>query len=393
VGVIGRRMSSESIPSDSPKSFFERHSFKIFLFINISFFLLADWGVKQIYDAVKVKDAGSENFKVVRIQDPVFHHSLKPLVDTEEKWGNVIYRIRTNSLGFKDRECREVPLNSSKKRVVFIGDSMTEAIGIVAEKTWVGLIEDEFAKQNMEVLNASTASYCPLLIYLKSKHYIETVGLKTDALIAMIDVSDAFDEQLYAVDEKGCAKEVQDPLSRLTFSQTVVSRAKEWMDKYVEHNFVVMGILWRNIRIPLERSSWGKKMDQRARKTEVRENWSWNEEYYRLALPGLESGAKNMAMLKDLCDKQGIRFMLGINVHPTQLMKGNEKRHELEFWKDWATKYNVPFFDAYEAFSSEPNKQEAIEKYFIEGDVHYNENGCGQVAKSFMAFWNQNKDK
>ena len=65
--------------------------------------------------------------------------------------GGTVYSISTNSLGFKDKTNRQISLKTDKKRLVFIGDSFTEGLGLIYEKTFVGLI-DETLKKNMTFL-------------------------------------------------------------------------------------------------------------------------------------------------------------------------------------------------------------------------------------------------
>src|SRR5262245_4640640 len=65
-----------------------------------------------------------------RIRDPVYDHTLKPKYDGFDIWGTRHARVLTNSLGFRDASTRDVPLVPDRKRVVFIGDSFTEGVGV-----------------------------------------------------------------------------------------------------------------------------------------------------------------------------------------------------------------------------------------------------------------------
>jgi hypothetical protein len=88
----------------------------------------------------------------IGIRDPVYHHTLRPKFDGFDKWGNKDYPFVTNSLGFRDASTRDVPLVAFRKRIVFIGDSFTEGIGVPYQETFVGKFAGAFP--DLDVLNA-----------------------------------------------------------------------------------------------------------------------------------------------------------------------------------------------------------------------------------------------
>ena len=51
-----------------------------------------------------------------------------------DQWGYEKYKIFTNNLGFKDKSNREIEF---KKKILFIGDSFTEGVGIKYEDTFL----------------------------------------------------------------------------------------------------------------------------------------------------------------------------------------------------------------------------------------------------------------
>jgi len=92
------------------------------------------------------------NERAYRIKSYKYHHDLAKNVSAHRaEWGGTVYSISTNSLGFKDKTNRQISLKTDKKRLVFIGDSFTEGLGFIYEKTFVGLI-DETLKKNMTFL-------------------------------------------------------------------------------------------------------------------------------------------------------------------------------------------------------------------------------------------------
>jgi len=78
--------------------------------------------------------------KSYRVRSDIYHHDLaKSKAVKNASYRNYIYSAYTDSLGFKDKAVRNVPLSSNKYRILFIGDSFTEGIGLDYEKTFVGL--------------------------------------------------------------------------------------------------------------------------------------------------------------------------------------------------------------------------------------------------------------
>lgn len=133
--------------------------------------------------------------RALRESSDIFHHTLKPNGrHAVETWGNVSYILSTNSLGFKDRTPREVSLSSNQVRLLFLGDSFTEGVGLEYEKTFVGLVDAAFQSHRIEVFNAGVASYSPAIYGKKAEYLLEEAGLKVDHVFVFLDISDIQDE-------------------------------------------------------------------------------------------------------------------------------------------------------------------------------------------------------
>src|SRR5215471_9257725 len=87
-----------------------------------------------------------------------YHHGLKPFFSGMTNWGPLRIHMYTNSLGFKDKTTRTVPLKPDRRRIVFIGDSFTEGVGIPYEQTFVGRIAAAVNSDACEVLDAGVKS-------------------------------------------------------------------------------------------------------------------------------------------------------------------------------------------------------------------------------------------
>src|SRR6516164_5742956 len=139
--------------------------------------------------------AGQEHERTARIYDPVYDHGLAPNFDGYDVWGEARYRLITDNLGFKDGSSREVPLQSSSRRILIIGDSFAEGIGMSYDNSFAGLLQQagQARPDKIEFLNAGVASYSPIIYYKKIKYLLDR-GLKFDEVVLLSDSSDVEDE-------------------------------------------------------------------------------------------------------------------------------------------------------------------------------------------------------
>ena len=188
-------MAQKDIPS--PKSmdnsgqnqspnWFERNPKKTIFFLVAFFFIALDLALAPFFAE-----------RIPNVKSIYYHHGLMPNYSGEMAWGTYRYRIRTNSLGFKDNSNRTVKLKTNKYRILFIGDSFTEGVGFTYNDTFVGIIAKHLDKRKYDVLNAGVSSYSPKLYYLKLKYLIEKLKLRVNAVFVFIDVSDLSDEIEY----------------------------------------------------------------------------------------------------------------------------------------------------------------------------------------------------
>lgn len=144
----------------------KNNSVKILFITSISLFILFDLTAKKLIYYFN-------NGKEYIIKNPIYHHDLKKNFVQENYFQFKRYRIITNSLGFRDSKIHNIEKNSSKRRLVFIGDSFTEGVGLNYEDTFVGIIDAYLSKYSISVLNAGVSSYSPKIYYRKIKNLIE----------------------------------------------------------------------------------------------------------------------------------------------------------------------------------------------------------------------------
>ena len=89
-----------------------------------------------------------------------YHHSLVPNVsNVYSKWANQIYKISTNSLGFRDSVSRNIPKRSDMYRIIFMGDSFAEGIGVNWEDSFAGILSKQLKNKDIEILKRLYHNY------------------------------------------------------------------------------------------------------------------------------------------------------------------------------------------------------------------------------------------
>ena len=286
-----------------------------------------------------------------RIKSPVYHHDLARNKSIDDaRWGLGRYPLRTNSLGFKDREVREVPLRSDGHRILFIGDSFTEGVGLAYEKTFVGIVDEALAREGIEVLNAAVSSYSTAIYLSKIRHLIETVGLEFDEVVVFIDISDAQnDGETYWVDEEW------------------IVHANEATPDQAE-TFDITTRRWGDGR---RRGLW--TVDEAA-----------FEKYGRV---GLENMSANMSALHALLDEHGIGLTVAIYPWPEQVLAGDLESIQVTHWRAWCEEHGVPLIDYFPVFirgTTRRGHEKMLERFYMPGDVHWTERGHRRVAEVFL---------
>ncbi len=340
--------------------------------------LVMDVIAAQLTDVMLDRLLFDENERKYRTPSPFYHHDLEPNVEAIAHWGPSPYLVRTNALGFKSNAVGEVELASSQPRLLFIGDSFTEGIGIPYEQTFAGHVASVYRKRGVEVLNAGVATYAPTIYYRKIRHLIETVGLQFDALAVFIDLSDIFDEEnTYRVNDKGNVTAIAHALE---YGQRL-KNARDW--------------LVRNSLIFRFGRSLKKEFQARIRKARVEprdiscylsgRRWDTEDQPYQtFGKAGLRRAAEAMDRLYRFTRERGIGLVIVIYPWPYNIADKHIHSRQVTFWRAWAEGREVSFLNLFPAFVTDETPENVIRRNFIECDVHWNAAGHKLVADSFL---------
>lgn len=357
---------------DTRRSVFERHPRLTLLVVTGVALAVLDLGVTRLYAFFRPRFYREQS--AFRVSHPVYHHGFRPGVSVEkEYWGPLASSYRTNSLGFRDRAVREVPLRTERRRIVFIGDSFTEGIGVPYEKTFVGKVDDALAPRGVEVLNAGVASYTPILDYRRVKHLIEDVGLQFHDLVVFIDVGDILDETTYALDESGRAvfkqhRWVAENRANWEFGKPA------WLASMGLHNFLRKNTL-------VASTFYDALLRGLSRGPRRAAAWTVDaavfEQYGRA---GLEKAQHHMNLLADLLASRGIRLTVAVYPWPDQVLLRDHPSKQETVWREWSARRGAGFIDCFPSFM-QGDAVEVVGREFIGGDIHWNEAGHRRVAE------------
>jgi hypothetical protein len=319
---------------------------------------------------------GQEHARIARVADPVYDHGLIPNFDGYDIWGEARYPLFTNSLGFKDGSVREVPLKSDRRRILLIGDSFTEAIGIPYQDSFAGLLNraGEERAQGIEFLDAGVASYSPSIYYKKVKYLLDR-GLQFDEVVLLSDSSDVEDEatSYFCIDDdpqyrKFCAAPpgVYPPAAPLK------------RDFFIDH-FVITN----RVRVVLKRWMQSGSGNRRRAIEHDHDRIGWttpNPDPARYRPLGVEGGIarslQNMTKLSDLLASRSIPLTIVVYPWAQQIAQNDRDSRQVRLWRDFCPGRCKAFIDLFPAFFAAADADEDwYQRLYILGDDHFSAAG------------------
>ncbi|MBN1337973.1 MAG: SGNH/GDSL hydrolase family protein [Bacteroidales bacterium] len=323
------------------------------------------------------------NYNTFRCSHPYYHHDFYPNREALTKWGKQEYIMYTNSLGFRDSAIREIPLSDDKKRILFLGDSFIEGLGVKWEESVAGILNQkmEAGKRETEILNAAAVSYSPLLYYLKTEYLIEKKGLVFDEVYVFIDISDIQDEIFYRDFKpeepsamKRCLSDFRKFISGHSFIYYSISKLTS--PAQIDNAFYVEEMA--NINV------WFENIDgylNRENPEEGRFIWTLDEAVFNSwGKAGLKSAGGNIKKLHELCQGKGIPLSLAVYPAPHQIMAGDLNSKQVAYWEAFCNRYGIPFINFFPDFIADRDPETTYREYFIPGDTHWNRKGNKLIA-------------
>jgi hypothetical protein len=380
------------------ENIFERNPVKTVFFVIVLLTIILDVSLTSFF---LWRNKGGQRDPLLGIKHEVYHHTWvkNGFVETEFPiYQDGKIRIYSNSLGFRDKSSRTislVPNDGIEKRIIFIGDSFVEGSMVNYENTFVGIIDSKL-KDSIEVLNAGVGAKSPIIYWRKIKFLIEDVGLKFDELVVELDISDVRDEVF---------------LYELTQTETVVDRATRGMSLYgnsfaveikktIKYNTTFLYHFFNTLHdliVSDQKSNffWDEKRTvmgpwySMLNSPEGSGMWTINKKIYNdWGEEGILEMKKYMSRLLSLTRSKNISLTVAVHPWPIQVWHEDLNSLQVQIWRDWCRANNVKFVNYFPKLIrkglDDNEKRLVLDKYFLPGDIHFNEQGNQLIAEEFL---------
>jgi hypothetical protein len=314
---------------------------------------------------------GEEKQRPVRIANPVYNHGFAANFDGYDIWGELRYRLMTNSLGFKDASPRDVPLKPDSRRILLMGRSYTEGIGMGFEDSFAGMLfrAGQERREKIEFLNAAVASYSPVIYYKKIKYLLES-GLKFDEIVLFADTSDVTEEasSYFCIDD--------DPKYR---AHCTVAEGSQQPDTVQTNFFLDRFVVTNKVRIAIKRSIQSLLGNRRRSINTDRSRIGWVfpgmeivKEYKPLGVDGgIARAQQNMRALSDLLAARNIPLTVVVYPWAQQVAQGDLDSRQITLWREFCLTRCKAFINLYPAyFAAASADKDWYEHLYILGDDH-----------------------
>jgi len=313
------------------------------------------------------------------VPNSIYSHDLRPNFSGRIRWGSATYPMYTNSLGFRDFAVRQIPDASGTRRVVVIGDSFTEAIGVPFEDSFVGMLNRaaQSSADKTEYLNAGVASYSPTLYFRKIKFLLDR-GLKFDEVIVFSDISDVQDEaQLYFCFDDDPNYRINCKASRPAAGTARPADVLDWDPRDT------LGISDQIVNTIKHYLYWYTGITKRRLHNNVRGGWTIpgfdvGDGYAPLGVEGgIERSLKHMQALADLLAKHSIPLTIVVYPWPVQLEWEDRNSRQAAIWRNFCITNCKEFVDLFPAFFAykDSHPRSWYQDLFIPGDEHFSAAG------------------
>jgi hypothetical protein len=341
-------------------------------------FLILDFTISTFAPGFLFTMQRTPSGKTLRKADLVFHHALTPLFDGVDRWGEMPYRVFTNSLGLKDATTREVPAKSDARRILLIGDSFTEGIGLEFQNTFAGMLyrAGQERTPKIEFLNAGVVSYSPTLYYNKIKYLLDG-GLQIDEVVVLPDLSDIQDEAIFYF----CV----DAIAEYRGHCTSPGREDVWFANAIADFWQTHFVMIDRLRVLAKRQMQGRTNNLREVALSPNPRTGWIVPGYQVGRTyaplgidgGIERAQRHMQALADLLASRNIPLTLAVYPWPMMLERNIRDSRHVRLWRDFCDRAKCKdFIDLTpDVFAAKDAHADWYSRYFIFGDVHYSAEG------------------
>ncbi len=356
--------------------------FLIIILITFSLTLFIDFFFgKKILEATDNFWKKTEFYgRILRIDHPVYHHSLKKNVKLENAKGfDGLFTFCTDNHGFKNACNQKV---DKEFEIGFLGDSFTEGASVTYEDSFVGIFKSSTKK---DVANLGVVSYSPK-IYLSKINYLLNEGYKFNQIVIFIDISDLYDDSFYySLNDK------------LEVGENPKRGKKLFIRRILRSNFpftnfymYVLKNLNKKEEVDLKKINYTRPTFHKD--AILKSIWTYSEKdfiegYFGSISENQKKMLNTMDELYKLLEKKGIEMSLAVYPWPQQLEYDVENSEQVKMWENFCRNRCKHFFNFFPYFFESKNKigyLDTYKKYYWWNDIHFNKAGNKVIAKELI---------
>jgi hypothetical protein len=314
-----------------------------------------------------------------------YHHGLRPNLSMMMRWGRAKYQLFTDDLGLRDQTPRQVPREDAHRRILFLGDSFVEGLGVPYEKTFVGIVGD-------------CLSHSPRLYLLHLQDLVDRLGMHFDEVVVFIDISDVGDELVYEDFTPGKVTALLVMRKLLYFFRehsllgydiyrhprlvrSSIAAIASWMGAHSRQES-------RPATFPESPTGSAQSIGfDRAKPDSLdpyrpRDAWVNNDEAFQAwGRHGLRLARENLYRLVEYAEGKGMSISFAVYPWPRSVHAPGRAR---DVWRTMAAEENWMLVDLHEDFDA---IADAATRFFIRGDIHWNAEGHQFVAERWMTHY------
>jgi hypothetical protein len=373
--------------------------------------LALDMGLAQVAKRVLPQWHATMPASNPRVASPIFHHGLRPMMDTRMRAGAAVYPFATNALGMVDDKPRRIEPSVAACRYLMIGDAAIEGYGVGWRQSVAGILARRWRVNGVDVLNAGVAGYSPTIHYRRIRHLVEDVGLRFGAVLVFVDASDIGEEWwTYDLDADGNVVAIGPA------RQMRPMRDPNWRDhlRFWAQDNSVAGKLVKIVHdrltgrppppeptrppIPHRPSVPPPLGDVAVAPPEgppppvppgfagllgsEAARWAVDPESFAAwGREGLRVAAGRMDRLAMLLRAHDIALTVAVHPSPDEILAGDRDAVQVRFWREWARTRGAGFLDLFPPFLAGDDPLATIRRYFAADGPYWNAAGHAVVAE------------
>lgn len=354
--------------------------------IAVGFALLAilvlDFGVRQLYK--KVRKSPVRSVSEHREANPFYHHGLRSNASVMDTFGDRVYPFFSNSMGMRDASSRQISARKTGPRILLIGDSFTEGVGLPWDKTFAGILASRFSEKGIEVLNSGVNSYCPILFKGRLQYLLAHKHLEVDQVVVFVDISDIMQELTFRKNNYGFI-ESQPLFPEIVADVSRYNQTETWLRQNIEDHFVILGAIVRNLRLWYRNHGSSSAIRQQDEIPTWAFEWpDYQGPYDNLIQLGLESAKNHMTQIASFLKQRRIKLTVVIYPWPQQIRAASRPSRAEKEWETWAKENSVQLINLFPLFVNSSPPEEIISRYYLKNDSHWNDEGHRLVAETLL---------